>query len=406
MEEWDLYDAQLTNEQEVRILARMRAEDPVHWNDQNQHWILTRQSEIRQVARDADLFSVEPKGSLAAFESHFSFATLDGPEHDRVRTSLAVAFKARAVKQLEAITAELTDRAIDKIIAQGHCDFAKDIAWPVPIQVIAAMVGFEDTDLMIRYAEVFDRLFIDGDASLAGSGLQPDDAAIVEEFLVYVEALIEDRRQNPQDDLISMMLGKNDPTLFDTFKKDLPDWLPQDSEGVVGFFFFLVMAGAETTVDSLSLGILSLLEHPDQMELLTRNPDLIPQAAQEIFRWAPPTRAHRRVVMRDTELNGKKLAAGDSVLMVWLSANRDEAAFEDPAKFRIDRDHNDHLTFGLGSHFCLGSKLATMEVEVVIRRVLERMKHLRFSPNADVVRRKTALVNGLKHLPIEFQPAP
>lgn len=405
MDEYDLFDSELDDGEEDRILARMRREDPVHWDEKYQWWLITRQSEMREVAKDASLFSVEPKGPQAFIESHFSFEALDGPEHNRARAAVAVGFKARAINRLEGKLVDFTDRAIDQVISQGHCDFARDIAWPVPIQVIAAMLGFDNVDLLMRYAVAFDRLFTEGEEALEDPELGGQFAAVVAEFTDYVESLVAERRKNPQEDLISNMLSMDDPEIFTSFQRDAPIWCPQGSDGVMGFIFFLLGAGAETTRHSISLGLLALLENPDQMERLAANPELMPQATQEILRWTAPSRVHRRVVMRDTELHDKKLAAGDSVLMLWPSANRDEAVFEDPFEFQIDRKPNNHLTFGLGPHFCLGSKLAALEVEGVIRRVLERLKEIRLAPDTPLVRLKMPMVRGLKHLPVEFRAA-
>lgn len=399
MDEYDLFDRNLTDEEEDRILTRIRHEDPVHWDEKHQWWLVTRQSDIREVAKNPKLFSSEPKGSIAGMETHFAFSSLDGPEHDVARGAVAGGFKARSIKRLEEGLVGITDQAIDRVISQGHCDFARDIAWPVPVQVIAELLGFDDKDLLMRFAESFERLFDPSNTEISAS-----DAALKQETADYVESLVASRRKDPKEDLISAMLKKDDPRVFASFKVDAPPWIPEDRDGMVAFIIFLLGAGAETTRHAISLGMLALLEHPDQMQRLTENPDLMPLASQEILRWTTPARPHRRVVMSDTELGGRNLKAGDSILMVWLSANRDEEVFEDPYAFRVDRKPNPHLTFGLGSHFCIGSQLAGLEVEGVIRRVLERMEDLRLAQGKEVVQLKLPMVHGLQHLPIEFRP--
>jgi cytochrome P450 len=166
----------------------------------------------------------------------------------------------------------------------------------------------------------------------------------------------------------------------------------------------MLLAGNETTRNAISRGMLALIQHPEQREKLRANPELMPAAVDEILRWTTPVRVLRRVVMSDTELRGQKLRAGESVLLLYLSANRDEQVFGDPFSFRIDREPNEHLTFGIGPHYCLGANLARMEIETVIGVVLERLPDLRIASGGRVREGGNPILSMLEELPLEFKP--
>jgi len=173
---------------------------------------------------------------------------------------------------------------------------------------------------------------------------------------------------------------------------------------VLGFISFLVAAGSETTRHGIAQGIRALCAFPRQRELLRTRPELLRSAVEEILRWTAPVRALRRTALRDVELRGRSVRAGDSLVLLYLSANRDEEVFEDPQAFRVDRRPNDHLTFGLGTHFCLGANLARMEMRVAIGRTLERLPDLELDAAAKPLYFRSSVMNGLDRLPAVFTP--
>jgi cytochrome P450 len=207
----------------------------------------------------------------------------------------------------------------------------------------------------------------------------------------------------PGNDLISTMLSAREEGVFESFARDPFVGIPE-GDGLLGFISFLVLGGSETTRHAISLGMRALIEHPDQRELLRANPELLGLATNEILRWVTPVRALRRTAMRDTELGDRKLTEGSSVVMLYGSANRDEDVFDEPQRFLIDRKRNEHISFGFGSHFCLGSNLARMEIRNTISRLLERLPDLELVPDSPPTRFASPIVNGLVHMPTVFTP--
>jgi cytochrome P450 len=175
-------------------------------------------------------------------------------------------------------------------------------------------------------------------------------------------------------------------------------------DGVLGFISFLVAAGSETTRHGIAQGIRVLSQFPEQRDLLRARPELIHSAVEEILRWTAPVRALRRTALRDVELRGRSVRAGDSLVLLYLSANRDEDVFDEPQTFRVDRRPNDHVSFGFGTHFCLGANLARMEMRVAIGRILERLPDLYLEPGSSPRHFHSSVMNGLTYLPAVFTP--
>jgi cytochrome P450 family 142 subfamily A polypeptide 1 len=231
----------------------------------------------------------------------------------------------------------------------------------------------------------------------------PQREAVCADFAAYVKDVVARRTAQPGDDLISAMVTSGNDEILEPFRRDpFPGIVPGD--GAMGFIAFLVLAGSDTTRHAIAQGMKLLMERPDDMARLREQPELLPTAVDEILRFVCPVRAMRRTVMRDTSLRGRSLRTGQSVVMVYASANRDEEIFEDPESFRIDRTPNDHLSFGWGTHFCLGSNLARMEIRVAISRLLERLPGLRPEPDTTPTRYFSSILNGLDALPVVFEP--
>ena len=382
-------------------LARLRRDDPVHRDEHNGFWLITRHSDGKQLSRQPDLFSSEPHGPWHEFESHFSMQAEDGAPHHRTRNLVSRGFTPRKVACLESSVRRYANEAIDAVIATGACDFVDAIAVPVPSRIIADMLGIGTRfDLFQSWVDV-----VTGATTGGRELLGAKDTAICEAFESYVRSVVEQRASEPGDDLISSMLGGRDLGALDSFARDPFPGVPA-GDAVLGFISLLVLAGSETTRHALSGGMHALIEHPEQRERLTRPPELLPSAVDEILRWVTPVRAMRRTVMRDgVELRGKRIARGDSLVLLYNSANRDEAVFDAPEQFRVDRRPNDHISFGFGTHFCLGANLARMEIRVTLERVLARLPDLQLAPGARLERHASSIVNGLVHMPAVFTPA-
>ena len=201
-----------------------------------------------------------------------------------------------------------------------------------------------------------------------------------------------------------MIAGRGDGA-FASFERPFPG-MPEGGDGVLGFVSFLLVAGSETTRSAIAIGLHHLLENPDQLERLRAEPSLITSATEEILRVSAPARAMQRTVTADTELGDKQLRAGDRVVIVHWAANHDPAVFEDPERFVIDRAPNDHVSFGFGSHYCLGANVARMEVATVVGRLVERLPDLALDPDDAPVRTRSPIVNGMIRLPVIFTPQP
>lgn len=398
MLEFDIDDLSLSDEEEAHAMAALRANDPVHWDEKRGRWLVTRHEDVKQVSRRPDLFSSEPMGPWHAFTSRFSMQAEDGPAHHRTRGVVSRGFTPRTTARLESQVRRYADAAIDAIAERGRCDLVQDIAVPVPMRVIADMLG------IAREFDLF-RRWVDTVTEHAGSGrpLSGEARAVANDFETYVRGVVAERLAAPEEDLISTLLSERDSGVFESFAREPFPGVPE-GDGIIGFISFLVLAGSETTRHAISQGTRALLEHPDQLARLRSDPspEKLRTATDEILRWVSPVRALQRTVMHETSLRGRQLEPGQCVILLYASANRDEAVFEDGDHFLVARDPNDHLSFGFGTHYCLGANLARMEIRVTLERILARLPDLRLATDADPVRFPSAIVNGLEHLEVEY----
>jgi len=376
-----------------RSLASLRREDPVHWDAENDWWLLTRHADIRAVSSQSALFSSEPRGPWHAIEARFSMQAMDGRAHLRQRNVVSRAFTPRMVSELTRRAERYAEEALDALASRREGEFVSDLAVPVPMRIIADMLGVADGDL-----EDFRRW---SDATvLAGGGAATDAertqaAADIADFHAYLEEVIAKRRAQPGSDILSQIIQAGDEGRLDAK-------LALEDDEVRDFAFFLLIAGNETTRNGISQGMLALFEHPEQRRRLLAEPAHWATAPDEILRWTSPVRAMRRVALRDTKLRNRTIEAGQSVVMIYASANRDEAVFEAPHEFRVDRTPNEHLALGIGPHYCLGANLARMEIRVVLRKILERLPALRPVPGTAPQQTPSALIDGLESLPVEW----
>jgi cytochrome P450 family 142 subfamily A polypeptide 1 len=397
--EFNINDLSLSAAEEAESFSWLRRNDPVHWDEKNGFWLLTRHADVKYVSRSPELFSSQPHGPWHAFESHFSIQAEDGAPHHRTRNVVSRGFTPRATKHLAERVLRYTDEAIDAVGRGGRCDLVQDIAVPVPMRIIADILGLESRfDLFRRWVDS-----VTGTMSDPTYSVSAEDEKAAREFEEHVRFVVETRSASPGDDLISTMLSGRGEGVFESFEREPFPGVPE-GDGVLGFISFLVLAGSETTRHAIAQGMRALIEHPDQRERLRANPDLLERATEEILRFVAPVRAMQRTVMRDTELGGRKIEAGSIVVMAYGSANRDEEVFDEPQRFLIDRVRNDHVSLGFGTHFCLGANLARMEIRNAVARLIERLPDLELAPGTEPTRFPSAIVNGLVHMPTVFTP--
>ncbi|MET1042422.1 MAG: cytochrome P450 [Acidimicrobiales bacterium] len=380
----------------------LRAEAPIYRHPGNtvgdrvieDFWALTRHADVQLVNRDTTTFSSEQRGVMVSEpdeETSAHFRTMldtDPPAHTRLRRLVNRGFTPRMVTRFEEHYAQLTSDLLAKAVAQGTFDFVTDVAAELPLMAIAEILGVpvEDRHKLFEWSN---KLVGNSDPEYVGSA---DDAlTAATELYVYFNQLGEERRAEPGDDIISRLITEVEgdalgPHEFETF------------------CLLLTVAGNETTRNATSHGMHALLEHPDQMQLLRDNPELLDPAIEEILRWATPVINFRRTATCATEVGGQAIAEGDALVMYYMSANRDETVFEDPFSFDITRDPNDHIAFGGGgAHHCLGANLARLELQIIFNELLASTRSI--TQAGDVARLRSNFINGIKHMPVEVELA-
>ncbi len=386
-------------------LRWLQRNDPVHWSAKDQAWIITRFEDVAAVSKDQLTFTSE-HGVRPGNPARLGLIDEAEPRHGQLRAMINKGFTPRMVKKLESVFREITSDAIDAVAKRGECDFVREIAVPLPLLLIADMLGIRKQDR--------ERFHHWSDTMIAADG-NMDNPEIVAaagqafcEYSSYVTEIIEDRRRQPQDDLVSILAGAKDQGLLISFEgsQDLKgigeEHTNMANDELVMLLTVLLVAGNETTRNAISGGMQLLIENPETRQRLIDDPSLIPAAAEEMVRVVSPVRTFGRTVTRDTELRGVALEAGQIVLLVYPTANRDPDQFEDPDRFDIDRNPH-HLGFGLGSHFCLGANLARMEMRVAFEELLRRLPDMAYAGGGPVLK-PSALVRNCIEMRVKYTP--
>jgi len=397
---YDVMELVHDNAERDLALTQLRRESPIHWDPENEWWLITRHADVREISRHAEIYSSEPKGPWHVAEHRFSMQSMDGKAHLRHRNIVSRAFTPRMVSMLAKRAERYADEAIAALEGRRSADFVNDLAVPVPMRIIADMLGVADGDLS-RFREWSDAMVIAGSASSDPNELQ-HTAQIVGELNAYIEETVRKRRAQPADDLLSRIIRAGDEGLLDDAPDggDTTDRL--DPDEIKDMALFLLIAGNETTRNGIAQGMLTLFQHPEERSRLASDPSLWETAPDEMLRWTAPVRAMRRVALEDATLGGQTILKGQSVVMVYASANRDEEVFDDPQSFRLDRTPNDHLSFGFGSHHCLGANLARMEIRITLSRILEQLPAIRLAEGAEPAFTQSALIDGIEEMPVEW----
>jgi cholest-4-en-3-one 26-monooxygenase len=374
------------------VFRELRREAPLYWHEGDYqggrgYWIVSRYDTIKSISRQPMLFSSSQGGtSVEDREENFvSMIAMDPPDHRRYRALVSSGFTPRQIYAREDHHREIVKTILDAVIDRGHCDFVVDVAAELPLRIIAELLGVPQSACHDIY-DWSNRMIGNQDAEYSDAFGQARSAA--QEMFLFANRLAEDRLANPQEDLMSAILhGEVDGSRLDTTEFD-------------SFFLLLSVAGNETTRNLISHGLLLLLDHPDQLEKVRKAPSLIPSAIEEMLRFKAPVYYMRRTALEDTELDGEKIRKGDKLLMYYPSANRDEKYFDDPDVFDVERKNNNHLAFGIGEHFCLGTHLARLETRVMFEGILSRMHDIEVAGPVEYLR--SNLIDGIKHIPIKF----
>ncbi|WP_035855749.1 cytochrome P450 [Cryptosporangium arvum] len=369
-------------------LTWLRANDPVHWDEHGQVWGLTRYADVKEASLHPELFS-NAGGIRPDQDATPMLIDLDDPAHLRRRKLISKGFTPRRVADQRARIDQVTHALIDKVCERGSCDFVWDLAAWLPLIVIGDQLGVR--------GDQYENLLRWSDDMMRGQGTQ--DPGLLEKMMVaaaeygeYIYPILADRRENGGDDLIGVLVRAE----VDGQRLD-DDTLYFDS-------LLLLIGGDETTRHVITGGLYQLLRDREQWERLRADRSLLPGAIEEMLRWVSPIRNMNRTVTRDLEFRGKKFREGQNVLLLYPSANRDEAVFEDPFRFDITRSPNNHLAFGVGAHFCLGSSLARLELESIFTALLDRLPDLALAVDAEPELRPATFVSGYEGLKVTFSP--
>jgi cytochrome P450 len=375
----------------------LRREAPVAWHEGDVYggpgyWILSRYDDIRYVSKNPRLF-VSGKGNLieqrpeAEMNTLRSMIAMDPPQHPHSRKLVSGGFTPSATARLESKTRERVRAILDQVGSKGECDFVTDVAAELPLQVIADLLGVPQDD---RH-QLFDwsNKLLGSEDPEYGNDMAVTMAAGIE-MMQYAYKLGQHKVANPGDDLVTSLMTHE----VDGEKLEMLEY--------GSFFLLLAIAGNETTRNLISHGLLLLLDHPDQMARLHDDPSGIPAAVEEMLRFRAPVMYFRRTATEDTEIRGVRIREGDKVTLWYASANRDEDVFEDPDRFDIARHPNEHVAFGYGQHFCLGSHLARMEIRVMFEELLRRLPDIELAGEVRMLR--SHFIDGIKSIPIKFTP--
>ena len=379
----------------------LREQDPVHWQQECDlpvflpgpgYFALTRYEDIAFVSKHPEIFS-SAVGSSALNElrpgemrlAKAQLIQMDPPDHAELRNLMNVQFKPRAVQETEADMRMIVCEALDRIVSRSECDFVGDVSAPISLRVLTNFLGVPNayTDRFYRWTNETMRFGEPGSFNLLRARF-----ALLQIF-IQSALLARERRKRPTADIFSTLVnGKFGGAPVTRMMTQVN-------------FFLLIVAGNETTRNALSGGIQALCQHPDQFERLRRDPSLLPQAIEEILRWVSPVMQFRRTAICDTQIGDKEIRKGDKVVMYYGAANRDPRVFDNPEVFDITRTPNPHLAFGIGTHFCMGSHIARLEMRVTLEEFLRRFPKLSLAGPPE--RLQSNFISGIKRLPLNLR---
>ncbi|PKB71348.1 MAG: hypothetical protein BZY87_05700 [SAR202 cluster bacterium Io17-Chloro-G6] len=378
---------------------QLRSEDPVHWNEGAQVWVLTRYQDVLDAFRDPRLSSVSisaifpEAGDVEGVEGLKQtfldmMITSDPPDHTRLRSLANKAFTPRVLEGIRSQIQIEADRLLDDVQEQGAMEVISELAYPLPATVISEILGVADGDRE-RFKEWSNDL-----AAFAGSIHEAEEnigPAIrsVAELTEFLRETVAARRAEPKDDLLSALVMAEDQG--ESFSED----------ELYSMCVLLIFAGHVTTTNLIGNGILALLQNPSQLERLRHEPSLVESAVEEIIRYNSPVQAISRVAREHLQIGDKQIAKGDRLSLALGGANRDPTRFSNPDRFDIERSEGRHMGFGFGIHFCLGAALARMEGQSAIGAVARRLPELRLT-GQDLEWKNNPVLRGLKELRVSF----
>lgn len=384
----------------------LRQHDPLRWLEPegfDPFWNVTKYDDIKEIEGRKQIFINDPRPTLGpkgltelmqqmTGRKHLvrSLVQMDDPDHAKYRMLTQSWFMGANLRKLQADVDALAKMYVDRLVGfGGECDFVKDVAIWYPLRVIMSILGVpeEDEALMLKLTQ---ELFGSTDPDVQRSFEPQDFLGVVEDFEAYFAELTRARRANPTDDVASVIAN----AAF--------DGQPIPEHDANGYYMIVATAGHDTTSASTAGGLLALMQNPGQMEKLRADPEgMMPTAVDEMIRWVSPVRHFMRTATEDYEIRGKTIREGESAILWYPSANRDEEVFAAPFEFRVDRRDAKQLAFGFGAHVCLGQHLARMEISALFRELLNRVESFELAGEPQYT--QATFVGGLKSLPIRFK---
>lgn len=373
--------------------AWMREHAPVYLDTSAQGmrlWGIARHEDVMALSKTPRSFC-SGQGSRPDSPAIPSMINMDDPEHVRRRALVNSGFTPRRVAAHEPFIRRTCHELLDAVIERGECDFVRDLAAPLPMIMIGELLGVEpeDRDVLLQWSDDL----IQGTNAAASPEVVGRAARAAADYALYNQRVVSDRRAHPRDDLMSILVHAE------------VDGEGLDDEEILHDGLLILVGGDETTRHVISGGMKALIDHPDQRQQLIDDPGAIPTAVEEMLRWVTPIQNMNRTATRDLELRGQKIREGDRLLLLYVSANRDERVFVDPFRFDVARQPNDHVAFGgYGPHFCLGSSLARLELRVMFETLLERLPDLELASDEPPPLRPSNFIVGYESMPVTFRP--
>ena len=384
----DLLDPFLYSADPWPIYKRLRDESPVY-RDRNGLWCVSRYRDVLDIEKDTGLYS-SANGSRPFIEMSVSMINKDDPVHTQQRKLVAPRFTPGHLRRHEDMVRRAVTELIDAIAPIGRAEVVEHLAAPLPAMIICDLIGYDhDKWPKVKWwseTTMTNAGYLDGDER------RPYDDSSMADFGQESFLLYEARRAEPKDDLMSIWANA------------AVDGQPMGVEEALNEAILLVDGGAETTRSTIGQTVLALCQFPEERAKLVAQPDLLRTAVEEFIRWASPILNMRRTVTADHELHGHALHAGEQVLLMYPSANRDERVFDSPDTFDVTRKHNHHVAFGFGTHFCLGANLARLELRILFEELLRRLPDFRLAPGFEPEFVPGFFTRTLKELQIEFTP--
>ncbi len=367
----------------------MREHAPVYREPETGVWGIASYDDVLHVSRHPELFCSR-ESSRPDAPAIPSMINMDDPAHLRRRALVNRGFTPRRVADHEPTVRAICTQLIDRVASRGACDFVRDIAAPLPMIVIGDLLGVapDDRDALLRWSDDL----IAATNVTASLAVADRAAAAFQEYAAYNRAVVADRRAHPRDDLMSVLVHAE------------IDGERLDDDALLHESLLILVGGDETTRHVITGGMEQLIRHPEQRRILQDDPAKIPTAVEEMLRWVTPIQNMNRTATQDVTLRGETIRAGDKVLLLYPSANRDARQFPHPDAFDVARRPNDHVAFGFGAHFCLGASLARLELRVMFEELLRRLPDLDLATTAPLPRRPSNFIVGIEHMPVVFSP--